>query len=93
MGTLVKTAQLVEERVESMRKEFEPKMRSKWQEARAEWLEFKSKRSGSANDRMQMRLRAFLLRTDARLRLETAKFIDKMILQLEKMKRSLPRDN
>ena len=93
MGTLVRTAELVEERVGSVRREFEPKFRLKWQEARAEWLEFKSKRSGPGSARMQIRLRAFLLRTDAKLRLETSKFIDKLIVELERLKRSLPRDN
>ena len=92
MGTLVKTAQAVEDRVESARKEFEPRVRSKLQEARAEWVAFKSRRNGSVVNRTELRLRAILLRTDAKLRLEMDKLIGRAILELEKLRRTLPRN-
>jgi len=37
LGTLVKTAQAVEDRVGLMRREFEPRARFKLKEAKAEW--------------------------------------------------------
>lgn len=92
MGTLVKTAQMMEDQVGAIRREFEPKVRSKWQNARAEWLELKSRRSGSPLNQTETRLRAVLIRTDSRLRLETANFIGKLIQELEKLRRALPRE-
>jgi len=90
MGTLVKTAQMVEDQVVAVRKEFEPRVRSKWQEARAEWVELRSRR-GSYRSQAEGRLRAFLIRTDSRVRTEGIKLIERMIAELEKLKRSLPR--
>lgn len=92
MGVLVKTAQAVEECVESMRKEFEPTVRSKLREARAEWVKLSKMGSGSAVSRAELRLKAVLLWTDARLRLEVDKLIVRLISQLEKVRRTLPRD-
>ena len=90
MGTLVRTAQAVEDRVASVRKEFEPVVRSKFQEARAEWIELKSRRNSSPVNRTELRVRAILIRSDARLRQEIDKLLGKLIFELEKAKRTLP---
>lgn len=90
-GTLVKAALAMEGRVGLMRKQLEPKVRSKLQEARAEWLELKSQCSGSGIDRMGLRLRVLLLRGDARFRSEMANLIGRMIAELESMRRTLSR--
>jgi len=92
MGTLVKTAQAVEDRVESVRRDFEPRVRSKLKEARAEWVDLKSRRSGSRVNRTELHFRDILLRTDARFRLEMDKLIGRLILELEKLRRTLPRN-
>jgi hypothetical protein len=91
MGTLVKTAQMVEDRVGAVRREFEPKVHSKLQEARAEWLELKSRPSGSPVKRTETHVRTLLIRTDSRLRLETANLIGRLIEELERVRRALPR--
>jgi len=92
MGALVKTAQAVEDRVGEVRREVEPRLRSKLREARTEWVELKTRGNGSRIRRTELRLKAYLMRTDARLRLETGKLIGRAIQELEKMKRNLPRD-
>jgi len=92
MGALVKTAQAVEDRFGEVRREVEPRLRSKLREARTEWVELKTRGNGSRIRRTELRLKAYLMRTDARLRLETAKLIGRAIQELEKMKRNLPRD-
>ena len=92
MGALVKTAQAVEDRFGEVRREVEPMVRSKLREARTEWVELKARGNGSRIRRTELRLKAYLMRTDARLRLETAKLIGRAIQELEKMKRNLPRD-
>ena len=90
MGVLVKTAQSVEDKVESMRRQLEPKLRTKVQEDRTEWLEFKGRNAGPLKG-SESRVRAFLLRTDAKLRKTTVNLIDRTIIGLEKAKRTLSR--
>ena len=91
MGTLVKTAQAVENRVELMRREFEPMVRFKLKEAEAEWLKIRN-RNGSPLTRTRLNAKALILKTDARVRFEVNKSISKMILELEKARqRTLPR--
>ena len=90
MGTLVKTAQIVENRVGKVRRAFELKTHSKWQKVRAEWLELKSRRNESPVNRMEAQLRTPLIQTYSKFSLETAKLMDKLILALESVKRALP---
>jgi hypothetical protein len=89
MTMLVKTAQAVEDRVESVRKGFEPTVRSKLREARAEWFEL-NMGSGSAVSGAELRLKAVLLWTDARLRLGVDMLVGRLLLELEKVRRTLP---
>ena len=90
MGALVKSAQAVEERVKLVHQEFEPRLQSKLKEAKAGWFELKSRNHSSPLKAEELRLRAFLLRTDAKLRLALARLIGKIIVELEKAKRTLP---
>ena len=92
MGVLVKTAQRVERRVELTRRQFAPKCRLRLREARAEWLELKRRsRKVSAIGGTEIRLRASLGRADARLRMMVAKLIGRIIVELEKVRQTLPR--
>jgi len=86
LGTLVKTAQAVEDRVRLMRRGFEPRVRFKLKEAKAEWLNIRN-RNGSLLTRTEVKLKAFTLKTEGRLRYEIDKLIAKMILELEKARR------
>jgi len=90
MGALVKSAQAVEDRVRLMRQEFEPKLQSKWKHARAEWFEVKSRNRTSPFNAQELRFRAFLVRTDAKVRVALARLIGRVIVELEKVKRTLP---
>ena len=76
----------------SVRREFELRVRSKLRGARAEWAELRSRRSGSPLKRTELRFRAMLLRTDAKASLEIDKLLGRLILELEKARRTLPRD-
>ena len=91
MGVLVKSAQAVEHRVESIRREFEPKARLKLNEARAQWLELKSRRNGCALSVVTLHVKASLLRADARLRIAIAREIGRIVVELEKARRTLTR--
>ena len=91
MGTLVKTAEALENRVGLMRREFEPKVRFKLKEAKAEWSQVRN-RNGSLLTRTEVKLKAFILKTEGRLRYEIDKLIAKMIVELKKARRrTLPR--
>lgn len=92
MGVLVKAAQSVENQVELARQQFEPKLRLKLREAKAEWLELKSRSSVSAMNEAKLRLRVFLIRIDARFRVMIARLIERIIVELEKVRRTLPRE-
>ena len=92
MGALVKTAQGVEDRAELIRKELEPRVRSTLQEAKAEWDELKGRGTKRDVSRTQSRLRTLLLRADAALRIEIDRLIRRLILELEKVRRALPRE-
>jgi hypothetical protein len=65
----------------------------KLREAKTECLELKSRSPNvSTVTGAELRIRAFLVRTDARLRLVTARLIGRIIVELEKVKRTLPRE-
>jgi hypothetical protein len=93
MGVLVKTAQWVESRVDLARRQFEPRFRLKLREARTEWLEVK--RRGPkvpALSGAELRFRASLLKVDGRLRMMISELIGRIIVELEKVRRTLPRE-
>jgi len=77
--------------MESIRREIEPKVRLKLSEARAEWLELKSNRTGAGLEGVQLRVRAFLLRTNGWLRMAIARQIGRLIMKLEKARNTLTR--
>jgi hypothetical protein len=90
MGVLVKTAQMVEDQVEVVRQQFEPRVRLKLREAKAKWFELRSRRGNAPiAARAELLFRAFLLRTDERLKLRIARLIGRLILQLDRVRRSL----
>jgi len=93
MGVLVKTAQTVENRVEQARRQLEPRFRLKLREAHTGWLELKSRSSHvSTMKRAELRLKVLLQRTDARVRVMLSKLLGRIIVELEKVRLTLPRE-
>jgi hypothetical protein len=93
VGILVRTAQTVETRIEQARRQFEPKLRLKLREVRSEWLVLKGRSPNvSTLTGAELRVRVFLRRTDARLRFMIAKLIGSIIVELERVRRTLPRE-
>jgi hypothetical protein len=93
MGVLVKTAQWVESRIDLARRRFEPRFRLKLREAKTEWLEVKRRIPKlSALSGAELQLRASLLKVDARLRMMISELIGRVIVELEKVRRTLPRE-
>lgn len=90
MGLLVKTAQTVENRIELVREQCEPKLRAKFRDAKAEWFELRSRGSKSAVKRMELGFKAAILREDIRLRVKLGKFLGRVIVELERLRRTLP---
>lgn len=90
MGVLVKTAQAVENRVELVREQFEPKLRAKLRDAKAEWLELRGRNGRSTLKGTELRFRASFLRADTRVRIMLGKFLGRIIVELERVKRRLP---
>jgi hypothetical protein len=92
VGVLVRTAQTVETRINQARRQFEPKLRLKLREVKSKWLELKGRGPNvSSLNGAELQLRVFLRRTDARLRFMIAKLIGRIIVELEKVRRTLPR--
>jgi hypothetical protein len=93
MGVLVKTALWVESQVELTRRQLEPKLRLKLGKAKTEWLELKSRSPNvSTMSGAELRLRASLLRADSRLRMMISELIGRIIVELEKVRRTPPRE-
>ena len=91
MGVLVKVAQNVEDRVSSIRQQSEPKLKLRLREAKAEWLELKSRSKSSTWAKTELRTRAAVTRADARLRHGADQSIGKIIVELERIRRRLVR--
>jgi hypothetical protein len=91
VGVLVKTAQAVEAEIESIHRHLEPTFRIKMQGAKSEWLGLKNRGAGSAMSSWEFRLRGFVLRTDAEVRVRIVRFIGRIIIELEKMRRTMAR--
>ena len=69
MGVLVKTAQRVENEFGWTREHIGPRLRSKLREAKAEWLDLKTRGNASVITRAELRLRAALIRANLRIRM------------------------
>lgn len=91
MGALVKVAQNVEDRVSLIRQQSEPKLKLRLREARAEWLELKSRSKASTWAKTELQTRAAIARADARLRHGADQSIGRIILELERVRRRLVR--
>jgi hypothetical protein len=91
MGVLVKVAQNVEDRVSSIRQQSEPKLKLRLREAKAEWLELKSRSKTSTWAKTELQIRAAIARADARLRHGADQSIGKIIPELERVRRRLVR--
>jgi len=89
MGLLVKVAQNMEDRVTAIRQQSEPKLKLKLREARAEWLELKSRSKSSTWSKTELHTRAAIARTDARLRHSASRIIGRTIIELERIRRRL----
>jgi hypothetical protein len=91
MGLLVKVAQNVEDGVTAIRHQSEPRLKLRLREARAEWLELKSRGKSSPWARTELRLRAAIVRADARLKHSASRTIGRIIVELERIRRELVR--
>jgi hypothetical protein len=91
MGLLVKVAQNVEDRVSTIRQQSEPKLKLRLREAKAEWLELKSRSKSSTLAKTKLRTRAAINRTDAQLRHSSSQIIGRIIMELERLRRGLVR--
>ncbi len=89
MGRLVKVAQNVEDRVGAIRQQSEPKLKLKMREAKAEWLELKSRSKSSSWVRAELHTRATIARADAKLRHGADQSIGRIIMELERARRKL----
>lgn len=89
MGKLVRMAQSFENEVSTFRVQAEPKLRSKFKEAQAEWLELKSRTPRSSMSKWELRSKAFLMRSEARSRTNLAGMIDRTVVELEKARNKL----
>ena len=88
----MKTAQALENQAEIVRLKFERKLRAKLRDAKAEWFELKSRSKKSPLKRTELHFRASLLHTDAWLRIMLSRLLGRIILELEKVKRTLPHE-
>lgn len=86
LGRLVKIAQTVEDEVDSFRLETESRVKAKFKEVRAEWLELRSRTPRSSVNKYGLRGRAFLIRSDAQSRRKLAMVIGKTIMKLEEIR-------
>jgi hypothetical protein len=91
MGVLVKVAQNVEDMVGAIRQQSEPKLKLRLREAKAEWLELKSRSKTSTWAKTELYTRAAVARADARLKHGADQSIGKIILELERIRRRLVR--
>lgn len=87
MGVLVRTAETVENQVERVQRQLKPRLQTKVQDARAEWLRLKSRRQGSPLKSAELRARVLFMKTDARARTMIYEFIGKVMVELEKIRR------
>ena len=92
MGKLVRIAQSVENEVSTFRVQAEPRLRSKFKEAHAEWLELKSRTPRSSMSKWELRSKAFLMRTEAQSRTNLAGIIGRSVVELEKVRSTLLRN-
>ena len=92
LGKLVKIAQSVENEVSTLRVQAEPKLRSKFKEAHAEWLELKSRTPSSSISKWELRSKTFLIRTEAHSRAKLVGVIDRTVVELEKVRDKLLQD-
>ncbi len=86
MGILAKMAHTLEDQVGLVHKEFEARVRSQLKEAGADWAELTSRPNKSHVRRTKLLVRALLIRTDATIE----KLVGRLILKLEKVRRTLP---
>lgn len=93
MGFLVKVAQNLEDGVTIIRKQSEPKLKLRLREAKAEWLELKSRSKSSSWAKTELRTRAAITRTDARMRHSAGQIIGRIITELERLRRGLVRES
>jgi len=91
MGVLVRVAQDVENRVSSIRQQSEPKLKLTLREARAELLELKSQTQTSTWDKTELHTRAAIARVDTRLWQGADQSIERIILELERVRHRLVR--
>ena len=89
MGVLVKLAQNVEDGVGAIRQQSEPKLKLRLREARAEWLELKSRSKSSTWAKTELHTRATIARVDARLRRIASQTIGRIIIELERIRRRI----
>jgi len=87
MGALVRIAENVENQVERVQRQLKPRLQTKVQEARAEWLRLKSQRQESPLTSAELRARALFMKTDARARMMIYRFVGKVMVELEKIRR------
>ena len=89
MGLLVKVAQNMEDRVSAIRRQSEPKLKLRLREARAEWLELKSRSKNSTWAKTELRTRAAIARIDSRLRHSASRIIGRTNVELVRLRRRL----
>ena len=91
MGLLVKVAQNVEDRVSTIRQQSDRKIGLRLREAKAGWLELKSRSKSSSGAKTELRTRAAITRIDARLRHSAGQVFGRVIVELERLRRGLVR--
>jgi hypothetical protein len=91
MGLLVKVAQNVEDRVSTIRQQSDRKIGLRLREAKAGWLELKSRSKSSSWAKTELRTRAAITRIDARLRHSAGQVFGRVIVELERLRRGLVR--
>ncbi|MGA3110171.1 MAG: hypothetical protein ABSD99_12110 [Candidatus Bathyarchaeia archaeon] len=77
--------------VGAIRQQSEPKLKLRLREAKAEWLELKSRSKTSTWAKTELYTRAAVARADARLKHGADQSIGKIILELERIRRRLVR--
>jgi len=91
MGILVKTAQRLENEVGRTREQLEPRLRVKLKKAKADWFELRARTNAPVVTRAELLTRAFLVRTDQEFRIFLDRLVGRMISELERVRRTLPR--
>jgi len=87
MGALVRMTETFENQVERVQRQLKPRLETKLREARVEWLRLKGQRQGPPLKSTEFHARAFFMKMDARARMMIYRFIGKVMMELEKIRR------